>query len=68
MRGLWPQPDQQHHITWKELKIVPPAVLSVLSLLRGRKVIVHEDNQAVVAVLSHLSSRSLNMMDELQKL
>jgi hypothetical protein len=28
----------------------------------------HEDNQALMAVLSHLTSRSPTMMDELQKL
>jgi hypothetical protein len=28
----------------------------------------HEDNQAVVAVLSHLTSRSPTMMDELRRL
>jgi hypothetical protein len=44
------------------------AVLSFLPLMRGRKVLMHEDNQAVVAVLSHLTSRSPAMMDELRKL
>jgi hypothetical protein len=44
------------------------AILSFLPLLRGRKVLLHEDNQAVVAVLSHLTSRSPAMMDELRKL
>jgi hypothetical protein len=42
-------------------------VLSILPLLRGRKVLMHEDNQ-VVAILSHLMSRSPAMMDELRKL
>jgi hypothetical protein len=36
--------------------------------MRGRKVLVHEDNQAVVGVLNHLTSRSPAMMDELRKL
>jgi hypothetical protein len=44
------------------------AVFSFLSLLRGRKVLMHEDNQALVPVLSNLTSRSLGMMDELRKL
>jgi hypothetical protein len=34
----------------------------------GRKVLMHEDNQAVVAILSHLTFRSPAMMDELRKL
>jgi hypothetical protein len=28
----------------------------------------HEDNQAIVAILNHLTFRSLAMMDELRKL
>jgi hypothetical protein len=67
-RGLWLATDQEQHITWKELKAVRLAVLSFLFLLRGRKVLLHEDNQAVVALLSHLTSRSPAMMDELRKL
>jgi hypothetical protein len=37
-------------------------------LLCRRKVLLHEDNQAVVDLLSHLTSRSPAMMDELRKL
>jgi hypothetical protein len=59
---------QQQLIVWKKLKAVQLAVLSFLPLLRGRKVLLHENNQAVVDVLSHLASRSLAMMDELRKL
>jgi hypothetical protein len=62
-RGFWSAIDEQQHITWKELKAVRLAVLSFLPLLRGRKVLMHEDNQAVVVVLSHLTSRSPAMMD-----
>jgi hypothetical protein len=65
-RGFWSAKDQQHHITWKDSKTVRLAVLSFLPLLRGRKVLLHEDNQAVVAVLCHLTSRSPAMMDELR--
>jgi hypothetical protein len=67
-RGFWSMTDQQQHITWKELKAVRLAILSFIPLLRGRKVLLHEDNQAVVAVLNHLTSRSPTMMDELRKL
>jgi hypothetical protein len=67
-RGFRSATDQQEHITWKELKGVRLAVLSFLPLMRGRKVLLHEDNQPMVAVLSHLTSRSPSMMDELQKL
>jgi hypothetical protein len=44
------------------------AILSFLPLLRGRKVLLHEDNQAVVAVLCRLTYRSPSMMEELPKL
>jgi hypothetical protein len=44
------------------------AVLSFLPLLRGRKVLLHEDNQAVVIVLGCLTSRSLAMMDNTRKI
>jgi hypothetical protein len=43
--------NQQQHITWKELKAVRLAVLSFPPLPRGRKVLLHEDNKAVVVVL-----------------
>jgi ABC-type branched-subunit amino acid transport system substrate-binding protein len=67
-RGFWLAADQQQHITSKELKAVRLAVLSFLPLLRGRKVLLHEDNQVVVVVLNHLTSRSPAMMDKLRKL
>jgi hypothetical protein len=59
---------QQHHITLKEFKAVRLAVLSFLPLLRDRKVLKHEDNQAVVVALRYLTFWSQAMMDELPKL
>jgi hypothetical protein len=44
------------------------AVLSFLPLLRERKVLLHEDNQAWVLVLNHLTSRSPAIIDDLRKL
>jgi hypothetical protein len=59
----------QQHITSKELKAVRLAVLSFLPLLCGRKAFMHDDNQVVVVVLNHLTSRStLAIMDELWNL
>ena len=60
--------DRLQHITFKELKAVRYAVMSFLPLLAGRQVLLHEDNQAVVSVLTHLTSRSPAMMAELRKL
>ena len=67
-RGFWYQPDRSLHITFKELKAVRLAVESFLPQLKHRNVLLHEDNQAVVAVLTHLTSRSPAMMSELRKL
>lgn len=67
-RGFWTGSDRLQHITLKELKAVRLAVLSFLRLLRGRRLLLHEDNQAVVSVLTHLTSRSPALMTELRKL
>eukprot|EP00873_Tetraselmis_striata_P046068 jgi/Tetstr1/466332/TSEL_010863.t1 len=67
-RGFWYEDDRAHHITWKELRAVRHAVESFLAPLRGRRVLLHEDNTAVVAALTNLTSRSPVMMEELRKL
>ena len=67
-RGFWYDGDRAMHITFKELKAVRLAVRTFLPYLSGRWVLLHEDNQAVVAVLTHLTSRSPAMMAELRKL
>ena len=51
-RGFWQGQDRLQHITWKELKAVRRTVESFLPHLRGRRVTLHEDNQAVIGVLS----------------
>ena len=56
------------HITFKELKAVRMAVECFLQELRGRRVLLHEDNQAVVHILTSLTSRSPALMTELRKL
>ena len=67
-RGFWYQNDRDEHITFKELKAVRLVVESFVTQLAGRKVRLHEDNHAVVAVLTHLTSRSPAMMTEVRKL
>jgi hypothetical protein len=67
-RGFWTSPTLQEHITLKELQAVRHAVESFLPRLRGRRVLLHEDNQSVVGVLTHLTSKSPTMMAELRKL
>eukprot|EP00873_Tetraselmis_striata_P016713 jgi/Tetstr1/436977/TSEL_025749.t1 len=51
----------------KELKAVRLAIESFLPMLRNRHIRLHEDNQAVVDVFTHLTSRSPRLMDELRK-
>eukprot|EP00873_Tetraselmis_striata_P038373 jgi/Tetstr1/458637/TSEL_004341.t1 len=67
-RGFWYEDDRSRHITWKELRTVRHAVESFLPQLRGRRVLLHEDNTAVVAALANLTSWSPVMMEELRKL
>lgn len=56
------------HITFTELKAVRYALESFLPYFVGRYVLMHEDNQAVVSVVTHMTTRSPQMMEELRKL
>jgi hypothetical protein len=67
-RGFWTSPTREAHITLKELQAVRHAVETFLPQLRGRRVLLHEDNQSVIGVLTHLTSKSPAMMTELRKL
>ena len=61
-------PDLEEHITFKELKAVRCAIQAFLPELKGKRLLLHEDNQSVIGVLTHLTSRSPTMMCELRKL
>ena len=65
--GFWTGSGKLQHITFKELKAVRCAIESFLLELEGIRLIVHEDIQTVVGVLTHLTSRSTLMMSELRK-
>lgn len=67
-RGFWTSPTREAHITLKELQAVRHAVETFLPHLQGRRVLLHEDNQSVIGVLTHLTSKSPAMMTELRKL
>jgi hypothetical protein len=67
-RGFWGMPDIEEHITFKELKAVRCAIQAFLPELKGRRLLLHEDNQSVIGVLTHLTSKSPTMMCELRKL
>jgi hypothetical protein len=68
-RGFWNAPDRQHYITWKELRALRHAIKSFLPQLKGRNVLLPEDNTAVlVATLTKLTTRSHVMMTEMRRL
>jgi len=67
-RGFWGMPDLHEHIAFKELKAVRCASKAFLPELRGRRLLLHEDNKTVIGVLTHLTSKSPTMMSELRKL
>jgi hypothetical protein len=66
--GFWRAAQQRCHITLLELKAVRFSVESFLEELRGREVLHWCDNQAVVQILTNVTSRSPAMMRELRKL
>jgi len=61
-------PDINEHITSKEIKAVRCAIQAFLSDLKGRRLLLSEDNQSVIGVHTHLTSKSPTMMCELRKL
>ena len=67
-RGFWRPAQLQEHITLKELRAVRLTVQTFLPKLRGRRVLLWEDNQAVQHILTNLTSRSPELMHELRKL
>ena len=56
------------HITFRELRAVRYVVQAFLPMLRSRRVLLYEDNQAVVAMLTNMVSHSPLMMRELRVL
>jgi hypothetical protein len=66
--GFWYDDDRHQHITWKELRIVRLVIEFFLPLMRGRNVLLHVDNTAVMTTLSKLTTRSPVMMTELRRL
>ena len=66
--GLWRGDECTYHISHLELIAVRKTVQAFLPLLRNRRVRLHEDNQAVVAILATWTVRSKPMMEELRRL
>ena len=65
VRGIWAVEDQDMHITGKELKAVRYMLEAWRHRLRGRHVLLFEDNQAVVGILRNLVARSPGMRADL---
>ena len=66
--GFWDAADFRQHITFKELKAVRLWVRIFAPQLAGRRVLLHCDNQAVVAILTNLVSKSALLMREVRLL
>ena len=64
--GFWTPQELPWHITRKELVAVRLTVQHFLPLLAGHHVLLHEDNMAVVWILTHFVSRSPELMSELR--
>jgi hypothetical protein len=67
-RGFWRASQMPLHITLKELKAVRFTVETFAKDLAGKRVLLWEDNQAVIHILTGLTSRSRELMRELRKL
>ena len=67
-RGFWRAHQRREHITLLETRAVRYAVEAFLDWLRGKHVRLREDNQAVVAMVTHWTSRSPALMAQLRKL
>jgi len=66
--GFWSEVEAELHITHRELIAVRLFITHYVEALRGRRLLLWEDNQAVVAILLSLSSRSPALMAELRLL
>ena len=66
--GFWRPEEVPFHITHKELLAVRKGVQECAPLLRGKRVLLYEDNQAVVFIIRNRVSRSPALMSELKRL
>lgn len=66
--GFWTPDEAEWHIGMRELRAVRLAVTLWIERLRGRRVLLYEDNQSVVAILTTLTSRSPQLMHEVRLL
>ncbi|KAK3278968.1 hypothetical protein CYMTET_13127 [Cymbomonas tetramitiformis] len=67
-RGFWGDDLRHLHITHLELEAVFKPVQAFLRELRGKVVPLYYNNQAVVAMLAHFTSRSPDLMRRMRRL
>ncbi|KAK3266840.1 hypothetical protein CYMTET_24560 [Cymbomonas tetramitiformis] len=67
-RGFWPDELRHLHITLLELEAVFKTMQSFMRELEGKVVRLYCDNQAVVAMLSHFTSRNPELMRRMRRL
>jgi hypothetical protein len=67
-RGFSGMPNIEEHNTFKKLKVVRCAIHAFFPELKERCLLLHEDNQSVIIVLTHLTSKSPTMVCDLCKL
>ncbi|KAK3232555.1 hypothetical protein CYMTET_57092 [Cymbomonas tetramitiformis] len=67
-RRFWPDELRHLHITHLELEAVYKTVQSFLRELTGKVVRLYCDNQAMVAMLSHFTSRNPELMRRMRRL
>ena len=66
--GFWSPAEAQMHITWRELRAVRLLAEWYAEVLRHRRVLLWEDNTAVVHIITNMVSRSPELMAELRLL
>ncbi|KAK3232857.1 hypothetical protein CYMTET_56809 [Cymbomonas tetramitiformis] len=67
-RGFWPDEMRNWHITHLKLEAVYKTVQAFLKELESKVVRLYCDNQAVVAMLSHFTSKNLDLMRRMRRL
>ena len=66
--GFWSPEEAEWHIGMRELRAVRLVIQHFLPHLRRRRVLLFEDNQSVVFILTNLVSKSPQLMAELRRL
>lgn len=65
--GMWLPSERSRHITYLELLAVHRGLQTFLEPLRGRSVLLWEDNTAVCHILSNMTTRSPDLMALLRR-